>query len=517
MGRPKNILFITADQWRAECLSALGHPTVKTPNLDHLASGGVTFTNHFAQCTMCGPSRASILTGMYLQNHRSVTNGAPLDSRHTNLALELRKLGYAPALVGYTDTSPDPRLYPPKDPILTTYEGTLPGFTALLGQIEDGSPLSWVHWLAERGYRETGRVLDAFQPVADYPGVEDRGPTFAPAIYKKEESDVAYETDAALRYIRECGDAPWFLHVSYCRPHPPYLAPEPYHARYHPDEVPDFHRAPTPEEEERQHPFIAHLVAANRKSKHWGDHRYPRTDRFMRQLRATYYGLMTEVDDNIGRILAALEQTGRSEDTLVVFGSDHGEQLWDHWMIGKGPYFDQCFHVPLIVRVPGAEGDAARGRLVDRFTENIDIMPTILELAGQPIPIQCDGASLVPFLRGQAPSRWRTEAHWEIDFRDVNRGAPERALGIRFDECCLNVIRDEHYKYVHFPSLPPLFYDLAADPWELHNVAPDPVYRDRMLEYVQKLLSWRMLNDERTLTGMKVGPGGVSERSRETW
>lgn len=119
MAKINNLLFITSDQWRAECLSCLDHPTVKTPNLDALASEGVFFNNHFAQCTMCGPSRASIYTGMYLQNHRSVTNGSPLDSRHTNIALELRKLGYDPALIGYTDTSPDPRLYASKDPILT--------------------------------------------------------------------------------------------------------------------------------------------------------------------------------------------------------------------------------------------------------------------------------------------------------------------------------------------------------------------------------------------------------------
>ncbi|GAI94183.1 unnamed protein product [marine sediment metagenome] len=95
--KEKNFLFITADQWRAECLSVLGHPTVKTPNLDALAADGVLFRNHFAQCIPCGPSRASIFTGMYLQNHRSLENGTPLDARHTNIALEFKKLGYNPA------------------------------------------------------------------------------------------------------------------------------------------------------------------------------------------------------------------------------------------------------------------------------------------------------------------------------------------------------------------------------------------------------------------------------------
>ena len=123
--KPKNLLFITADQWRGECLSVLDHPTVKTPHLDALASEGVLFKNHYAQCSPCGPSRASLYTGMYLQNHRSVANGVPLDARHTNIALEMRKLGYDPTLAGYTDTSPDPRCHHPNDPVLKTYEGIL--------------------------------------------------------------------------------------------------------------------------------------------------------------------------------------------------------------------------------------------------------------------------------------------------------------------------------------------------------------------------------------------------------
>lgn len=517
MAKPRNLLFILTDQWRGECLSYLGHPTVKTPNLDYLASQGVLFTNHFVQCTMCGPSRASIYTGMYLQNHRSVTNGSPLDSRHTNLALELRKLGYDPALIGYTDTSPDPRLYAPKDPILTTYEGVLPGFISILGKIVDGVPLAWLQWLGERGYDIPSNPLDMLNPVADYPGAEERGATYAPARYSREESDTAFETDAALKFIRNRVEKPWFLHVSYSRPHPPYTAPEPYNKLYHPDDVPNFRRATSVEEEARQHSFLAFLLERNQKEGKWNAERYHRDDRSMRQLRAIYYGLMTEIDEHIGRIIEALKETGMYDETLIIFGSDHGEQLWDHWMIGKGPHFDQCFHVPLIIRAPGAETDPGRGRIVTEFTENVDILPTVLDLLEADIPIQCDGVSLRPFLTGQTPARWRKEAHWEIDFRDVRHGIPEKALGIHLHECCLNVIRDEHYKYVHFAALPPLFYDLRKDPYELSNMAGDPAYVDLVLQYAQKMLSWRMVNDERTLTGMEVGPGGVTERARSAW
>jgi arylsulfatase A-like enzyme len=176
----------------------------------------------------------------------------------------------------------------------------------------------------------------------------------------------------------------------------------------------------------------------------------------------------------------------------------------------KEGYFEQAFHIPLIVRVPGA--GFARGLVVDAFTEAVDLMPTILDLAGRHIPVQCDGASLMPFLRGSVPEHWRSEAHWEFDFRDVPGGAPEQALGLRLDECCLNVIRDGDYKYVHFAALPPLLFDLRKDPDELHNLADDARHAPVMLRYAQKLLSWRMANDERTLTGVLLTRDGAIAR-----
>ena len=145
-----NVLLITADQWRAECLSTLGHPTVKTPNLDALAAEGTLFRHHFTQCAPCGPSRTSLLTGLYMMNHRSVRNGTPLDARFTTIALEMRKLGYDPALIGYTDISLDPRGRDRNDPALRTYSGTLPGFTQLIPGSETGA--AWRRQLVNKGY-----------------------------------------------------------------------------------------------------------------------------------------------------------------------------------------------------------------------------------------------------------------------------------------------------------------------------------------------------------------------------
>ena len=146
-----NILFITADQWRGECLSALGHAHVKTPNLDELANEGVLFRDHYAQATPCAPSRSSMHTGMYMQSNRCVVNGAPLDSRFSNWALEVKAAGYEPSLFGYTDSAIDPRGLDPEDPRLKHYSEPLPGI-GLYTPMRDEVSTEWVGYLRDKGY-----------------------------------------------------------------------------------------------------------------------------------------------------------------------------------------------------------------------------------------------------------------------------------------------------------------------------------------------------------------------------
>src|SRR5262249_50718248 len=159
------------------------------------------------------------------------------------------------------------------------------------------------------------------------------------------------------------------------------------------------------------------------------------------------YGLMSRVDDEIGKLMGFLKESGLIDRTLIIFTSDHGEQMGDHWLLGKCGYFDASYHIPLIVRDPRPSANATRGNVVSAFTENVDIMPTMLDAIGAKIPIQCDGRSLALFIEsGAAPANWRTEAHWEFDFRDPADEAAETALGLTLHQCTLNVIRSERYK-----------------------------------------------------------------------
>ncbi len=510
-----NILLICADQWRGDCISALGHKNVKTPHLDALMADAVTFTRHFGQGTPCGPSRTSLLTGMYLMNHRSGRNGTPLDRRHTNLALEARKLGYEPALFGYTDTTPDPRGLAPRDPALTAYdEGILPGFIAPLHLPEDMG--AWVAQLIALGYDLPKGREDVFRPRKGFVKPETRGFRFIPTQYRPEHSETAFLTDEFLKWITLKRDRSWFAHFVFLRPHPPIIAPEPYNAAVPPADVDFPKRRDTPEAEAGQHPLLAHEITNAARPNSYDEHipldLVRANDLEIRQMRATYYGLIAEMDHHLGRVIARLKETGQYERTLIIVTSDHAEMLGDHYVWGKEIYFDGSFHVPLVIRDPRPEAKPAHGTKVARFSEAIDVMPTILDWLGGDIPRSCDGRSLLPFLSGQRLDRWRDAVFFEHDFRDVRRQRAESALGISSDECSYAVIRDDKYKYVHFAALPPLLFDIASDPDEFVNLAGKQEHRDTELHYARRLLSWRLVNQERVLTNMHVGPGGLFER-----
>ncbi len=503
MPQPLNVLFITADQWRGDCLSAAGHAVVRTPHLDALASEGVRFARHYANAAPCGPSRACLHTGLYAHNHRSVTNGTPLDARHANWARISAKLGYDPVLFGYTDTSADPRGLAADDPRLFTYEGPLPGVRVATPM--SGRPTAWTEWLAAKGYEtpaDPGQAYGWRHAGAEY---EDGAAHPRPLAFPAEVDDTAFLAGEAMDYMR-AAKAPFVAHVSFLRPHPPFVAPEPYNALYDPMAVPGFNRRETPEAEGRQHPWLAWQLGRR-------GFRAPPDEKRLRRLKAVYYGLISRVDAELGRLMAFLRQSGLIDRTLIIFTSDHGEQLGDHWLLGKCGYFDESFHIPLIIRDPRASADAGRGRAVECFTESVDVMPTLLEAIGAETPVQCDGRDLTPFLRGEpAPATWRREAHWEYDFRDAADDAVERALGLTLHQCALTVLRGERDKYVHFTRLAPLFFDLERDPGEMDDLANDSAHAPRVLACAQRLLSWRMNHEDETLTHIALTDDGLVSR-----
>lgn len=504
MKRNMNILFITADQWRGECLSILGHDQVKTPNLDALARDGLLFRNHFAQATPCAPSRSSLHTGMYLQNHRCVINGAPLDDRFGNWAREVSAAGYQPSLFGYTDSAIDPRGLDADDIRLQHYSEPLPGIHSYT-PMRDEVPVEWVEYLRERGYPERDRPWSYYAVIEEGVDWAQGGDRVLPLAIKAEDHETHYMVNRCIDWIA-AQQGSWITHLSLLRPHPPFAAPEPYNRHHDPAQMPAPLRAGSADEEAAQHPLLDYFI-------HHSKYRAPDEIRQTQQDMTNYFGLIEEVDDNLGRLFASLKAGGHWDSTLVVFTSDHGEQLGDHWLISKLGFYDQSYHIPLIIRDPRVQADASRGTQIDGFSENVDVMPTMLDWLGLEVPSQCDGFSLLPAIRdGAMPAGWREEAHWECDFRNVRDATVERYLGITMHQCGLSVIRDHCYKYVHFAALPPLFFDLQRDPGEFVNQAANPEYQARVLEYAQKMLTWKINHAERGLTETMLGEGGAVTR-----
>lgn len=465
-----NILLITLDQFRGDCLGCAGHPVVQTPNLDRLAGEGVRLARHYSQSTPCGPGRASLYTGLYQMNHRVVANGAPLDARLDNVAWAARRAGYEPTLFGYTDQAIDPREADgPDDPRLQTYEGVLPGFADGCHLPMD-KPNAWLAWLKDRGH------VIGDDPMQVLIGESDR-----PA----EHSMAAFLTDRLLDWM-ETRTTPWFAHLSHLRPHPPYNAAGHYATMYDPAEVGEA-IAPA----EQRHP-LHDLLLTNRAL------RIPADPAVMR---AQYFGMISEVDAQLGRVWAALEAAGQWDDTFILVTADHGEQLGDHGLIQKAGWFEESHHILGLVRDP--RHPAGHGRVVEAFTENVDVLPTLADVMG--VAVRADGEALTPWLNGEVAD-WRNAAHWEFDWRFplVGRLPPGDR---RLETMNLAVLRTNEAAYVQFADGSWLAFDLAADPtWR--TPLTDPA---RVLPLAQQMLAWRAQHADRTLTGFLVKDGGVGE------
>ncbi|MFT8242548.1 phosphoric/sulfuric ester hydrolase PehA [Roseomonas sp. BN140053] len=508
MAQRRNVLLVVVDQWRADFVPALGAGFLRTPNLDRLCREGVTFRNHVTTTVPCGPARASLLTGLYLMNHRAVQNTVPLDARHVSLGKALREMGYDPALIGYTTTTPDPRTTAPRDPRFTTLGDLMDGFRSV-GAFEPSMD-GYFGWLAQKGYRLPPNREDIWLPEGEdaVPGATDR-----PSRITADLSDTAFFTERALTYLKGKGEKPWFLHLGYYRPHPPFIAPEPYNRMYRPEDMPAPVSSPSWQAEAEQHPLLSFYLRGIGQGSFFhgaGGAATGLDEASIRQMRATYSGLISEVDAALGEVIAHLDATDQWKNTLVIFTSDHGEQLGDHWLLGKVGYHDESFRIPLVVVDPDRPESA--GRIESAFTESVDIMPTVLDWLGGTAPRNSDGCSLLPLVRGETPADWRQHLFYEYDFRDVFYSRPEGDLGLGMDESSLCVVQDADWKYVHFAALPPLLFDLRRDPDQFRNLADDPAYAAIVARYAQRALSHRMRHAEKTLTHFRATPQGLEER-----
>ncbi|MEH6404743.1 MAG: sulfatase-like hydrolase/transferase, partial [Sneathiella sp.] len=441
---------------------------------------------------VCGSSRMSFYTGRYMSTHGATYNGVPLNIGEMTLGDHMRELGVTTGLVGKTHMTADraniSRLgIDPvsKNGVLSSQCGFEPW------ERDDGlhpdeltdQNLSYNVYLQSHGYEGDNPWHTAANSGTDDTGQIQSGwflrNAHLKANVKAEHSETAYMTDRAMAKISELGDTPWCLHLSYIKPHWPYIAPAPYHNMYGPEDVLPANR--TDAEKHSPHPvvqaFMEHEESQNFSEEEKRLHVIP-----------TYMGLITEIDDHIGRLTSFLEETGKLDNTLIVFTSDHGDYLGDHWLGEKELFHEESVRIPLIIVDPSSNADKTRGQTNDNLVEAIDLIPTFLDIMdGDTKPHMLEGRSLVPLLHGQNNVDWRTAVFSEVDY--AWRGA-RLSLGLAPDKTRGYMIRDTDWKYVSFDGFDPQLFNLVDDPSELHDLGRDNRFTETCTAYENKINQW---------------------------
>ena len=276
-----------------------------------------------------------------------------------------------------------------------------------------------------------------------------------PARIPEEHSETPYTTRRAMAFIDEAerDGRPWCLHLSYIKPHWPYIAPSPYHAVHGSGDVLPAVRAA--EERADPHPVYAALMAM-RAARNFS------RDEVRARVIPAYMGLIKQIDDQLGVLFRFLDERQLTERTMIVFTSDHGDYLGDHWLGEKDFFHDCAVKVPLIVVDPRPYADAARGTASDALVEAIDLVPTFVEyFGGEAKPHVLEGRSLTPLLRGEAPARWRQHIFSEYDYAMLEA---RLTLNQPIGDCRLFMVFDGHWKYVHATGFRPMLFDLATRP-----------------------------------------------------
>lgn len=470
-----NILFIMYDQLRFDYLSCAGHPHLHTPNFDRVAAMGVRFTNAYVQSPICGASRMSFYTGRYTSSHGAQWNGFPLRVGEQTMGDHLRKAGMDCWLIGKTHMKVDSegmeRLGLSPDSVIGARQAEC-GFDVwvrddgLWAEGPDGfydekrSPYN--EYLKSNGYAGDNPWAD-FANAGVVAGQKASGWMFdnvdRPANIREEDSETPWLTSETIRFMDQA-KGPWCAHVSYIKPHWPYIVPAPYHDMFGPEHVPPATRDAS--EREDPHPvygaYMKNKIATAFQQ-----------DDVRAKVIPAYMGLIKQCDDQLGRLLDHLGSTGRMQDTMIVLTSDHGDYLGDHWLGEKDLFHEPSVKVPMIVYDPRAEADGTRGSTCDALVEAIDLAPTFVEVAGGEVPEHIlEGRSMVPHLHGIS-GKVRDYVISEYDYSATPQSVQ---LGLAPRDARLFMVYDGRYKLIHAEGgFGPMLFDLESDPNEFHDLA----------------------------------------------
>jgi arylsulfatase A-like enzyme len=439
--RPPNILWLCTDQQRYDTISALGNPLIRTPHLDSLVASGVSFTHAYCQSTVCSPSRASFLTGRYPRTTGCRQNGQQLPASERLISRLFADAGYTCGLAG-------------KQHLASCADGRVEA------RGDDGyHEFHWSHhpqpdwpenqysqWLAQEG-QSWESLYDGPKTAYTKHGI--------PAAYHQ----TTWCANKTIDFLQQHQDVPWFFSFNCFDPHHPFDPPADYFQRYQPEQMPLPRFQPGELANKPRYQQLDHEWAHNEPGFF---HVSKMTSADQQEVTAAYYGMVELIDDQVGRILTALEETGQRERTIILFMSDHGEMLGDHGLYLKGPHFyESSVHVPLVFSWPDRFQQNLRA---DGLIELVDLAPTLLAAAGEPVPASMQGQSLLPILSGEHdPTEHRDYVYCEY----YNAWTHHRSYG--------TMMRTRDQKIVVYHGVEDgELYDLARDPDEFNNLYDQP-------------------------------------------
>jgi arylsulfatase A-like enzyme len=495
-GQRPDIVFFMLDQLSARWLELARGGIVPTPNIDRLAAEGVTFTRAVSSNPVCCPARATLATGLTTRQHGVLENGYQLDPALPTFMQLLQRAGWRTGCFGKLHLHPH-------------FAGLRPEYQPYGFDVthisEDPRGGEWLDWVEANHPSHYDAALATVWPTAvpdfaDYgpqhrnlrdrilairrdfdwtsPEVPDATWTHYALPFPEDVSQTAWITGRALDFIAETpASQPVLAHIGYVQPHSPFCAPRAHFARVADDAIPEPVQPAWPDDP-------AHPACWD--AEHWARRAIPDN---WRNIRRCYFADIAHLDDQLGRVRAALEAAGRWDNTCLFLLADHGEMLLDHGMTGKGNmHYDACIRVPLVIAGPGL----GRGRVCDEFVQLEDIFPTVLELAGAEMPAvprmgpylrgdveSLPGRSLLPLCRGEDTTGWRTFAYAE-SYNNITGSAEEQWA---------RTVRTDRFRYTWYPGgTGEQLFDLEVDPAETRNVARDPAYAATRNELLERLL-----------------------------
>ena len=446
LSRP-NILFIMVDEMRWDAMSCAGHPFVRTPHLDRLAQAGTRFATTYTCAPVCVPSRYSLFTSRYGHCHGSLGNSTPTKPGELFLPAILRHSGYQTAISGKLHFLPSNQEF---------------GFDYFWSYHEEGPGKlqNWPDYLEQKYGQDAHKLFD--QP---YPS-DPLGKDIARLAYAKEDQQTFWITARALDYFKlRDTTKPFFLFVSYLDPHSPSHLTEPYWSMYNYKQMP---RPVIPDAARK-------IRAAALKTGAQGPgpaRSFIDNEEMAQKLTAAYFAKINMVDDNVGRLLDEAEKQGLLDNTIIIFTADHGNMLGDRGRWFKGVMYEGSSRIPLLIKAPPTSKYAEtfnRGKVIEEVVEHIDIMPTVMEIAGQPL-------AGLPGIQGQSLAHLvaGTEPHWK---------------NIAFAELGTQMVRTPQYKLIKLDDQYEL-YDMLQDPKEAHDLSHDPACANVLAELKSKMEAW---------------------------